>query len=185
MSTSETDEYRIGICPCGKGSIIKTVVTQDNPWSGADVSYNIDCGQCRADWELSRSGDRLTLRSSVLPSQQAGEVLMEARRDLSAYLRDLAAKHFGTQGLRTKKAEHEYLAGLGMVGGSYRSYLQDRKSSPMHCVAHFDRNHTFVAMLVNTYGDKQSYGDLCKVVEVAEAAYRSAETRIVRRGVKS
>jgi hypothetical protein len=47
MSTSETDEYKIGKCPCGNGDIIKSVTTQDNPWSGADIYYRVDCDKCR------------------------------------------------------------------------------------------------------------------------------------------
>jgi hypothetical protein len=39
MSTSETDEYKVGICPCGQGAVMKTIVTQDNP--GAAPTYRI------------------------------------------------------------------------------------------------------------------------------------------------
>jgi hypothetical protein len=125
MSTSETDEYTIGKCPCGKGQVIKTMVTQDNPWSSADISYRIECSQCRGDWELSRLGDGLTLLSSKIPTQQASTVRMNARRDLDNYVRSLAAKHYATQNFKTKKAEHAYLVQQGIAVGSYRTYLDD------------------------------------------------------------
>jgi hypothetical protein len=184
MSTSETDEYKIGKCPCGRGAVTKTVVTQDNPWSGADVSYRIDCDSCRSDWELNRSGDRLTLRRSRVPSEQAGKVLMQARQNLNEYVRDLAAKHFNTLALRTKKAEHAHLSGLGILTGSYRTYLQDRKNSPMHRVAHPSRNSAFVDTLVTTFGDKAHYDSLSEAIADADAAYRTAAAKIVSESVK-
>lgn len=184
MSTSETDEYKIGTCPCGEGSIVKTIVTQDNPWSGVDVTYHVGCNRCRADWELNRSGDQLTLRSSLVPSAQAAKVLGQARQNLEAYLGDLAAAYFAAQGFRTKKAERDHLVELGIVNGSYRTYLQDRKNSPMHQVAYLSRNPTFVATLVRTYGDELRNDDLCKAIADAEAAYTTAALKIVRRSVK-
>ncbi len=184
MSTSETDEYIIGKCPCGMGKVIKTVVTQDNPWSGADVSYDVDCRVCRADWDLSRSGDELTLRSSLVPSELAGSVLMRARQDLDEYIKDLASKYCTAQAFKTKKAEHVHLVGLGIFNGSYRAYLQDRKTSPMHRVGYPSRNSAFVDNLIVTYGDKQRHVSLLKAITDAGAAYKIAASQIVRQRVK-
>jgi hypothetical protein len=184
MSTSETDEYKIGTCPCGKGEVIKTVVTQDNPWSGADISYRIECSKCRGDWELSRSGDELTLRSSTIPAQHAGKIQMQARYNLDIYVRDLAARYYAAQNFKTKKAEREHLVELGISNGSYRTYLQDRKRSPMHGVGYPSRNPTFVSKLVSDYGDKHQYEKLLKSVAEAESAFKIASARIVRQSVK-
>jgi hypothetical protein len=184
MSTSETDEYKIGTCPCGKGEVVKTVVTQDNPWSGADISYRLDCGECRNDWELSRSGDQLTLRSSKIPAQHSEKNKMQAQQSLATYVRDLAAKYYAAQNFKTKKAEREHLVELGISNGSYRTYLEDRKRSPMHRVGYPNRNAAFVSKLVSAFGNEQQYERLLKSVAEAEAAYKIASATIVRWNVK-
>jgi hypothetical protein len=184
MSTSETDEYSIGKCPCGKGEVIKTMVTQDNPWSSADISYRIECGQCRGDWELNRLGDELTLRSSKIPAQQAGIVQTSARRGLDDYVRSLAAKHYATQAFKTKKAEHAYLVAQGIAIGSYRTYLEDRKRHPMHGIGYFNKSQVFVNELIETYGNKAQYDALVTALADSEAAYRVAAAKIVRHAVK-
>jgi hypothetical protein len=184
MSTSETDEYKIGTCPCGKGAIIRTMITQDNPWSSADISHRIECDACRGEWELSRSGDRLTLRSSTITSQQAGKVQMSARHDLDVYVRGLAAKHYAAQKFNTKKAEHAYLVGHGIAVGSYRTYLEDRRRSPMHGIGYFHKSDAFVNELVVTYGDKAHYETLVAALADSEAASKAASAKIVRQPVK-
>jgi hypothetical protein len=184
MSTSETITYKIGKCPCGKGSVVKTVVSQDNPWSSADVSNHIECSRCCSEWDLNHSGDRLTLRSSTIPSQKASKTRMEATHDLDTYIRDLTAKYFEGQNFKTKKAEHEYLIQLGIATGSYRTYLQDRKRSPMHRVGYPRKNEAFVNQLVATYGDKIQYQTLLTAVADADTAYLAASAKIVRHDVK-
>jgi hypothetical protein len=183
MSTSETDEYTIGKCPCGKGEVIKTMVTQDNPWSSADISYRIECVQCRGAWELNRSGDQLTLLSSRIPSQQASTVQMSALRALNDYIRGLAAKYYATLHLKTKKAEHAFLVEKGIAVGSYRTYLEDRKRSPMQGVGYLNKNQAFVNELIATYGDKAHHDALTTALADAEAAYKVAAAKIVRQAV--
>lgn len=184
MSTSETVEYKIGMCPCGKGGVIKTMVTQDNPWSSADISYHIDCTQCQGAWELSRTGDRLTLRSSTIPAERAGKVLMAAQCDADAYVRDLAARYFEAKSFPTKKAEHAHLVELKIANGSYRTYLQDRKLSTIDKVGHPGRNPAFVGQLVSTFGDKAHHDMLLGKIAEADAVYKAAAAKIVRHDVK-
>jgi hypothetical protein len=184
MSTSETISYNIGKCPCGKGNVVRTIVSQDNPWSSADVSNHIECSRCSSEWDLNHSGDRLTLRSSTIPSQLASKIRMEAGHDLDTYIRDLAAKYFEDQKFKTKKAEHEHLIQLGIASGSYRTYLQDRKRSPMHGVGYPRKNEAFVEQVVTTYGDKTQFQALLSAVADADTAYMAASAKIVRHDVK-
>lgn len=184
MSTSEIDEYKLGICPCGKGAVMKTIVTQDNPWSSADVSYRIECNRCQGEWDLSRSGDRLTLRSSTIPADRAGRVLMAAQHDLDVYVRAPMAEYFAVKSFPTKKAEHAHLIELKIANGSYRTYLQDRKRSTIGNVGHPSRNPAFVSQLVATHGDQAHHGMLLGKVAEADAAYKTAAAEIVRQDVK-
>lgn len=183
MSTSETDEYPIGKCACGKGDVVKTIVTQDNPWSGADIWFRVDCDDCREKWELDRSGQTMTLRSSLVAPKQASDLLIRARQFLDEYIRGLSSQYFTAQSFKTKKAEHAHLIELGIGTGSYRTYLQDRKHSPIQNVCYPGRNPAFVKELIKTYGNDERHLGLLKAIADADAVYKAAASTIVRHQV--
>jgi hypothetical protein len=185
MSTSETYEHVVQACPCGAGSIIKTVVSYDKPWSGADISYRLDCVKCQPDWDLPSGGGFITLRASILPSKKANDAAHQAHIALDNYLRELAGEHFAEQALRTKKAEHAYLAHLSLFKGPYRSYLKARKARSIENLAYFSKNTQFVSELVAKFGDNKKYLALRTAVAKCQAASAEAAAKIVRHRVGS
>ncbi len=104
--------------------------------------------------------------------------------DLDAYVRDMAAKYYLAKNFKTKKAEHEHLVELGIAIGSYRTYLEDRKRTPMHGIGYPRKNDAFVNELVVTYGYEAQYQALLTALADAEAAYKVALAKIVRQAVK-
>lgn len=183
MSTSETDEFVVAACPCARGQIIKTVVSYDNPWSGADVSYRIECGKCRSEWDLSPSGNTLTLRSSLSPWLSAGNLQTQAQQKTAAYLRMLASHFFSKQTFPSKKAEHGWMVSSGLFKGSYQSYLSARKVRSVHEIVALDPGSAFVAQLVTEYGDPKFFDDLRAAEAAAQAATKEASAHIVRRKI--
>lgn len=134
MSTSETDEFDVCACPCGKGKIIKTVTTQDNPWSSADISFALVCGDCRKQWRLERS--KLVKISSEADFKAAQIAERQAYQALEQQINPLANAYFEGIVPRTKKAVHAEMVRLGLSSSTYRSFLsrmRDAKSVAATC----------------------------------------------------
>jgi hypothetical protein len=183
VSTSETDEFVVAACPCAKGQVIRTVFSYDNPWSGADVSYRIECEKCRNEWDLSPSGNTLTLRSSLSPWFSADKLQTQARQKTAEYLRILASHHFSKQTFPSKKAEHGWMVSSGLFRGSYQSYLAARKVRSVYEIVALDPESAFVAQLVNEYGDPRVFDNLRAAEAAAQAATKEASAHIVRRKI--
>ena len=94
MSTSELDTFEAGPCPCGKGHIAKHVRSYDNPYSGADVSYSIECQKCRSDWRFDNYSTWLVLRSSEAAYLAAYPLQLTAIRDLDSAAGQVIADYF-------------------------------------------------------------------------------------------
>ncbi|KZD24774.1 hypothetical protein A4A58_20740 [Tardiphaga robiniae] len=105
---------------------------------------------------------------------------MHARQFLDEYIRGLSSQYFMAQSFKTRKAEHAHLIELGIGTGSYRTYLQDRKHSPIQNVGYPSRNAAFVEKLIKTYGNEKHYFDLLKAIADADAVYKAAASTIVR-----
>lgn len=114
MSSAERDDYVIAACPCGKGNIIKHVVSWDNPWSGADTSYHIDCQRCDSEWTIDSSGATLTQRSSEQAARRALDDFISAREKLNEYLRPFVTRYLVGRSPTSKKAEHALLRELNI-----------------------------------------------------------------------
>ncbi|RWI57170.1 MAG: hypothetical protein EOR16_16510 [Mesorhizobium sp.] len=113
MSTSETTEFPVANCPCGKGRILKYVTTQDNPWSSADVSYGVDCSQCAREWEITSHGT-LTNRESERPYNEAYRAGREIATELHSLVDGLVDQYFEDFGAKTMTAELREMQRLGI-----------------------------------------------------------------------
>jgi len=184
LSTAERDHYKIAACPCGQGDITRHVTSWDNPWSGVDVSYSIDCAACASRWSIDSSGATLTDRKSEVESRRAWSVYIETSKRLDEYLRPLALRYVAGQDPRSKKAEHALLTQLGIYRGSYQSYLKDRQRSPLQDVCRLSANPEFTVKIVTTYGDAREYKRLRNALDQSEAERDAAASKVVRRSVR-
>ena len=122
MSTSETVKFDVCDCPCGKGKIVKYVTTQDNRWSGADISQEIECDRCRSEWSLNYN--TLTLRSSTAPYDQAMRRERALYEEIDAVASEIFQQQFELQNIRTKKDQLSYFTESGLTSMNYRQYLK-------------------------------------------------------------
>jgi hypothetical protein len=122
MSTSETIEHPVGACPCGKGKVIRSITTQDNPWSSADVHIYIDCADCSREWRVEHN--HLTMIGSKADYEKANRHEMMCRKNLSEFVAGLVDGYFEKFGAKTKKAEHSECVRLGISTGTYRDFLR-------------------------------------------------------------
>ena len=112
MSTSETVEFAVGPCPCGSGAIVKSVTTQDNPWSSADISYGINCPKCAGAWDI--TSGTLTNRESARPHQEAYRAERQASAELHVIVDELVDRYFEDFGAKTMTAELREMQRLGI-----------------------------------------------------------------------
>lgn len=177
MSTSETTEYSVGLCPCGEGDIIKTITTQDNPWSSADISVRINCPKCSAEWSVFYN--QLILRSSQQVSDKARQELLEIERHLRSVAEPLFEEHFAD--FSSKKAELAELHRLGITQETYRSYLDTRKTKPsiVHCCDPL-RNIAWLRQLAEQGGRLRELDALLSKHQEARNTCEQASAAIVR-----
>lgn len=122
MSTSETVESDVSNCPCGNGKVVRSVTTQDNPWSGADVALFIRCAKCSSEWGLSHN--TLTLKSSAIPYQQAVVKGSALYKEIEAFAAKIFRRDFEQKILKTKKAQLAYFVENSLTTMDYRRYLK-------------------------------------------------------------
>jgi hypothetical protein len=185
MSTAERDSFTIAECPCGNGKIIKNVVSWDNPWSGVDTSFHLDCENCAREWTIDDSGKTLTLRSSTAAESDALNKWLKATSTLNDYLRPLTLRYLARQNPRSKKAEHALLRNAGIYGGSYKNYLEERKHGSPAQASDPSRNPEFAAQLVADFGDAGTFSSLKQTVEERDRDYRAASSKVIRRPVNA
>lgn len=124
MSTSETSEFPVDSCPCGRGKIIKYITTQDNPWSSADISYGIDCTRCAQEWGITTYGT-LTNLESERPYQEACRLEREVATQLHSLVDGLVDEYFKNFNAKTMTAELREMQRLGI---STMGIVQFRKA---------------------------------------------------------
>jgi hypothetical protein len=124
MSTSETDDFELGPCPCGAGKLIQSITTQDNPWSSTDVSYSIDCPSCSRGWRI--DGRKLVNVESEAPYNAATREERAKHAALMQLCSPLVDSYFQAFAAKTKKAEHAEMVRLDTYSGSYRNFLKDK-----------------------------------------------------------
>lgn len=182
MSTSETDIFNQGPCPCGNGQIIKQVISQDNPWSGVDISYSIDCPTCSRGWRVERRS--IVLRSSETLYNSAFAAVIDARSALHELLQSIVEHHFSGFSAPTKKAEHAELERLDLTHMSYRQYLEHRrKGGNISTAAAPLKNRAWVQAAANQQNVERQLDDLFEASSQADQAMKEAASQIVRRTI--
>jgi hypothetical protein len=128
MSRVEHFVHVLGPCPCGKGSISKSIESPDHPWGGGRVSIpGIACTTCSAEWRI--FGKSLYLISSEEPLKPLEEENSRLGMELTQIGREAVDAYFAARG-GTKKSEWEELKRLEMYVGSYSTYLKCRRTQP-------------------------------------------------------
>jgi hypothetical protein len=149
VSTSEKIEFRLGVCPCGAGEVRKHIISHDNPWSGADVWYEIACPACKPEWRLSGDGMTATNVASEKPAHAAAQAEMAAQTSLNAYLVGLAKDRLAKMAFSSKKAEHAFATSEGLFKGSYQSFLTSRKARELYDLVNLHAETPFKKTLLD------------------------------------
>lgn len=124
MSRTETDSFSYK-CPCGAGTIEKTIVSTDYVFPSAKVEYSFQCAECIKVWRLSNG--RLIQKESEKPYIEANTALCEARKAVLECIHRIAQCYCEQQSFATKKSEYEHLTTVGRFRKGYATYLKWRK----------------------------------------------------------
>lgn len=165
MSTSETVYFKHSDCPCGEGEIVKSVTSQDNPWSGVDVSLSLSCPKCAKTWTL--QGERLVDIETQNAHHKAYRDLEDARKDLSKLIAPPVNNYFAALKLGAMTKELKALTGLGLTGIDYNTYRKGRnagRSIAELCTPW--KNETWLLPLLDAAGIKASYLTKSASIEV-------------------
>ncbi|WP_019582822.1 hypothetical protein [Pseudomonas mandelii] len=182
MSTSETVTFNQGPCPCGDGQIAKQVTSQDNPWSGVDISYSIDCPTCSREWRIEHQSLVLRSSESLLNSASAAE--SAARNALDNFLQSIVENYFSDFSAPTKKDEHAELERLGITYMSYRQYLEHKRKGGSICTASApQRNLAWARAAARKLNVERQFEALTEANAQAEQATDHAGTLIVRKKI--
>ena len=181
MSTSETTTFDANRCPCGKGKIVKHVTTQDNPWSGADISYELKCQICSADWGLEPGGVALVSHSSWTASKVAQDAWFQTMEPLQALVRDFVDRYFASFAARSKKAEWEEMLRLDIYTGNYRGFLKSKSEgkSPGE-IAYGLRNRGWLSSLARARERDPELKELIAEAEARRSDWEEASEKVRR-----
>lgn len=126
MSTSETIEFNIAKCPCGKGHIVKEVTSQDNPWSGVDISHYVGCQECRTVWSV--RGEHLQNIDDDRQRTEAMRAWIYADEAVLTFMKDEVEDYFGNPKFKNMAQEHREMQQLSLAPRDLRLYRQGRNS---------------------------------------------------------
>lgn len=180
MSTSETVEFDVGKCPCGNGAIVKSVTTQDNPWSSADISFSISCTKCSSEWIVGYGS--LSSRAETSALRAAEDSQRKVEEELRSMIAPLVDDYFDQLGLPTMVAEHRELLRLDITTGDVRQYRKSRSAggkkiseicAPM-------RNQGWVETLITSAGKSKEYKETTSRLDQARAECRAAAAKVKR-----
>lgn len=121
MSRTEVDSISYK-CPCGAGTVEKTIVSTDYVFPSAEVSYKFQCTECTKVWRLSNG--RLVLKESEKPYIEASKACREAYKAVRQCIQQIAKRYCDQQSFPTKKSEFEHLATIGRFRKGYATYLK-------------------------------------------------------------
>lgn len=178
MSTSETVDFEVGKCPCGKGSIVKSVTTQDNPWSGADISYSISCAKCSSEWIMGYGSLSSKAESTALRSAENEQRKVEDQ--IRALVGPLVDEYFDELALSTMAAEHRELLRLDIATGDIRQYRKSRKSgkTKISGICAPMRNQSWVEGLISSAGKTTQYQEAATRLNLAKKKSRDAASKV-------
>lgn len=135
MSRTETDSFSYK-CPCGAGTIEKTIVSTDYVFPSPKVMESIQCAECIKVWRL--SDGRLIQIESEKPYIDANAALREAHKAVLECIRRIAQCYCEQQSFPTKKSEHEHLTTIGRFRKGYATYRKWREGKAMHEILVYD-----------------------------------------------
>jgi hypothetical protein len=172
MSASENDTFDNGPCPCGNSRIVRHVTSYDNPWSGADISYSIECQKCCSEWRFeSHVATLLVRRSSEVEYTAALAEQLAASDELSAASQQLVSAYFAKFSAKNKKLEHAELERLGITSWSYRQYLAHRREGGTAATASFASRNT--EWLLKQAAGESRHEEIVELLERSERANRA------------
>ena len=180
LSTSETVEFEVGKCPCGNGAIVKSVTTQDNPWSSADISYSISCTTCSSEWILEYGSLSSRTESNALRAAENEQRKVE--KEIRSMVAPLVDHHFFQLGLPTMAAEHRELLRLGITTGDVRQYRKSRSAGGKKIseICMPTRNQAWIETLISSAGKSKQYQEAVKCLNQAKAKCREAASKVKR-----
>lgn len=182
MSTSETDIFTVGLCPCGAGTVAKHVTTQDNPWSGADICFTIECKVCASEWRLEHG--HLVSRHSETEYRAARNCEENAYKPLRRLVDSLVEGYLTSFAAKSKKAELAEMTRLGITSLSYAQYLKHRSDGKTPAQAcNGLRNRPWVTKLAETQSLNNELEKLLAAHEAAQQATKNAAKKIVRKKI--
>ncbi|QOL80526.1 hypothetical protein [Pseudooceanicola spongiae] len=179
MSTSETVDFPICSCPCGNGKIIKSVTTQDNPWSSADIDYYIGCNDCSKVWQIEYQS--LVSREEATAAKKAANDYWSSRENLLSLINPLADNYFERLSAPSMAAEHREMCRLGISSSDIRNYRRLRNSGQsFSSICDPLRNAGWVKELISGSELHVEYEALFAAMNDADANKRQAEKAIKR-----
>lgn len=182
MSTSETTTFEVGVCPCGNGRIVKHITTQDNPWSSADIAYEIQCPKCSSEWRLEHR--QLILRASEAPYKNARVKEHSEYEKLRVLVDGLVNGYFASFSAPSKKAELAEMQRLGISNHSYNSFLKEKRAGKPPAQLCFGlRNLPWLRRLDEQHGSKKQLSEMLAAWESAKKEGESAYGNIVRQPI--
>jgi hypothetical protein len=179
MSTSETYTCGIGACPCGKGQILRSVTTQDNPWSTADIGYSIGCHSCNREWRI-QHGSLVNLASEK-PFNAAYAAERDRHTELDSVINPLVDSYFSSFAAKTKMVEHAEMKRLGIFQGNYRDYLSQRSKGKAYSQCCYGRrNPTWLQSLADRAGVRSRLDVCIRLLDEAKQASEAASRGVIR-----
>ena len=178
MSTSETADFEMGKCPCGNGSIIKSVTTQDNPWSGADISYSVACKKCAAEWNMGHGSLSSRAETSILRQRESDQLKVED--EIRSIVAPLVDRYFDQLSMPTMAAEHRELQRLDITSGDIRQYRKSRNGgrNRISGICFPMRNKAWVEGLIAAAGKSDDYARAVERLDRARRACRDAASKV-------
>lgn len=148
-------------------------------FGGADVTYSLDCVDCSRDWSFQHK--TFTLRSSEIEANALYARWNAACDALRTSAQRIVDAHFARLGVMNKKAELAELVRLGLSAGTYRSYLDARRSRSAGQVA---GAYGDCSGLIGIAGaEAPAIRELVRDRDQLRRAWEEAGKRVVRRGL--
>lgn len=179
MSTLETVEQRVGACPCGKGYILASITTEDNPWSSADISYLVDCKPCDAKWKV--DGKRLVSRAEMTALSKARNSYHAIAAKMDALCDPVVDAYFAEFAAPSMAAEHREMLRLNITTSDIRNFRKGKRVGKKASELSFARRNTkWLAQRLKDAGLYETFEALQSELDAAdkrvEQAYRSVQS---------
>ncbi len=155
-------------------------MSQDNPWSGADIFHYIDCGECAGAWRIEYGAFvKISTEADYNEAMQQERMCRERLHDLVSLL---VNKYFQKFAAKTKKAEHDEMVRLGITNMDYRAFLKRKNEGNLPAQLTYALNNLdWLTDLARASSMDEEFNRWLAAREHAEAVTRDAYKKIVRR----